>query len=169
MTRPCLTPYVATVLAFLAAGCASSDLGYYNPNPYAYSSPNAPAQVDTPTGRLARICKVSYETEDGWSDEVPTEVQFVTGTQLNRATRSYDYSMFSSYALIWFARGQVAILECKETLLGVGSDFKNSDFRRLFLFSETAEFEQVNSDYPRKWQIRGKELFRFIDPRAEQY
>ena len=102
-----------------------------------------------------------------WSDETLVEVEFLTGRQLNRATRSYKFEAYSNYALIWFSQEEVAILKCKEFLLGVGDAFDNDAFRKLFYLRETAEFDQVNSKYPRQWRIRGKDYFRFIDPRAD--
>jgi hypothetical protein len=116
---------------------------------------------------ISRICKVSYETRDGWSSEYLMEVNFLTGRELNKATKSFDYSSFSNYVLLWFDEGEVAILELDDFLIGVGEEFDNEDFQRLFQFQTTADFKQVNSLYERKWRIRAKDFITFIDPRGE--
>jgi hypothetical protein len=51
---------------------------------------------------VRRICKVSYETQAGWSQEVAVEVRFATGRELNRATKSSNYKILSRCALIRF-------------------------------------------------------------------
>lgn len=153
-------PLLAAGLIIALSGCA--DIG--DPQRQNAHHGYASAHVH----RLTRLCKASYETRDGWSPEVLVEVQFVTGNQLNQAAKTFSYGQFSNYALIWFDVGQVAILECQEPLFGVGNEFRNDEFRNLFLIADTADFEQVNSDHARKWRIKGKEFFRFIDPRADQ-
>jgi hypothetical protein len=117
---------------------------------------------------VARICNVSYETGDGWSAAVAVEVTFVTGRELNKATRSFSYGVLDNYALIWFSRDEVAILQLDDMLLGVGEEFDNDDFRRLYQLQDTAEFHQVNTQSQRPWRIVGKEFLSFIDPRAER-
>ena len=74
----------------------------------------------TAHAEVRRICAVTYDTEDGESDVYKLEVSFVTGKELNRSTHSYNYSSWSNYALVWFAKGKVAILQLGVTLLGVG-------------------------------------------------
>gem|GEM_PF-1773320 len=38
-------------------------------------------------------------------------VEFAKGSELNRATMSYDYSPFSNYALLWFSPKKVAMVK----------------------------------------------------------
>jgi hypothetical protein len=114
---------------------------------------------------VRRLCKVSYETEDAWSDEYTVEVTFVTGRELNKAARSFNYSAYSNYCLIWFAQNEVAILEIDAVVFGVGSEFVSGDFRRLFRLSTEIECKQINGSSERQWRIKAKEYLRFIDPR----
>lgn len=119
------------------------------------------------SARVTRFCEVAYETRLGWSDDVKTEVTFMTGRELNRATRTYDFEFYSNYALIWFAQGQVAIMRLDNITFGVGSEFDNEDFQRMFRLFGSSEAQQVNGDRPMKWRITAKKFLRFIDPRAE--
>src|SRR5437867_4489028 len=97
----------AGLVLLLTAGCArgSSYSPYYPPQTYAprYSAPTY-SYSPKPVTRLSRLSKVSYSTDEGWSDEALVEVQFMTGRQFNAATTTFDYDMFANYALIWFAR-----------------------------------------------------------------
>lgn len=114
---------------------------------------------------VRRICKVQYQTEDGWSKEYTVEVTFITGRELNAATKSYNYSSYSNYCLIWFDKGQVAILEITDFLSSVGEDFDPEDFRNTFNFRTQIDCKQTNSEEKRKWRIIAKTLLGFIDPR----
>lgn len=118
--------------------------------------------------RVSRLCKVSYETRAGWSEEVTTEVTFMTGQELNRATRSWDFEHYANYALIWFARDQVAIMKIDKFAIGVGSEFDNEDFRSLFQFASDVDADQVNGNRETRWRINAKNYIQFIDPRANR-
>jgi hypothetical protein len=117
---------------------------------------------------VRRICKVSYETQAGWSQEVAVEVRFATGRELNRATKSSNYKILSRYALIRFVNNEVAILESTGTLLGVDDAFDNDDFVRMFRLLGEQTFRQVNetSGGQRLWKIKARDFTKFIDPRA---
>lgn len=78
----------------------------------------APAQA-----RIEIPAKVRYATSRGPSEWHSMQVQFVTGGELNRATRSIDYDALGHYALIWFGEGQVAIIKIQETLFGCSREF----------------------------------------------
>ena len=121
----------------------------------------------TAHAEVRRICAVTYDTEDGESDVYKLEVSFVTGKELNRSTHSYNYSSWSNYALVWFAKGKVAILQLGVTLLGVGDEFEDSNFKSMFLFASSVDAEQVNSPEPRSWHIKAKDYLNWIDPRVE--
>lgn len=113
---------------------------------------------------VRRICLVAYETRSGYSDDYKMEVTFLTGQELNTATKSFNY-MFGNYALLWFAQGEVAILKIDSIVLGVGQKFDDNDFRRLFQFLGETTATQVNSESSRQWLIKGKDFIRWVDPR----
>lgn len=116
---------------------------------------------------VRRLVEVSYERSSGRSDGEVMEVTFMTGKELNKATKSYDYQQFSNYALLWFGEGEVALVEISTFLVGVGEEFDAEDFRKLFRFGMTVDGKQVNSERPRQWYFEGKKSGRWIDPREQ--
>lgn len=118
---------------------------------------------------VRRIVKVSYETQYGYSDPYIMEVTFLTGQELNKATKTYDYAMFDNYALIWFKEDEVAILKIDDIILGVGQKFDSDDFRRAFQIISEKSAIQINSKYKRKWKIKAKGIINWIDPRVGKY
>ena len=116
---------------------------------------------------VRRIVKVSYETQYGYSDEYKMEVTFLTGQELNKATKTYDYDMFDNYILIWFKEDKVAILKIDDIIIRVNQKFDSDDFKRAFQIISEKYATQVNSQYKRKWKIEAKDIIRWIDPRVE--
>lgn len=116
------------------------------------------------SAEIRRLCKVYYETESGWDGGYTMEVTFVTGSELNRDTRSFNYSAFSNYCLVWFDKGEVAILKIDTFLIRSGEEFQRGDFKNLFLLRSEIECTQVNSAEERNWKIQAKEFIQFIDP-----
>lgn len=56
-------------------------------------------------------CKVRYETSDGWSDYYTVEVRFLTGEELNAATETYRYRTYSTYAVIFWGKGEASVIK----------------------------------------------------------
>jgi hypothetical protein len=116
---------------------------------------------------VRRTCKVQYQTDYGWSQEYTMQVEFMTGSELNKATRSYSYDSYKKYCLLWFSNGGVAINEIKTYFL-CGLEFDDDAFRNLFAFHFSIECEQINShdDEVPVWKIAGKSFSGdFVDPR----
>jgi hypothetical protein len=124
--------------------------------------------VDSVEARVSRYVKVSYEARYGWSDPHLMEVTFLKGRELNAAMRTYEFDSFSTYALLWFAQDQVAIVKIDRMVFGAGSEFDGDDFERLFQIFSDAEAVQVNGNGDRRWKLTAKEGFKFIDPRASR-
>lgn len=118
-------------------------------------------------GSVRRIVEVSYATQYGYSDKYRMEVIFLTGRELNKASKTYDYDMFDNYALIWFKEGEVAILKIDDIIIVVGQEFDADDFKRAFQIISEKSATQVNSRYKRKWKIDAKDIIHWIDPRVE--
>jgi hypothetical protein len=114
---------------------------------------------------IQRLCKVQYQTEEGWSKEYTLSVEFATGKELNKRTNSYDYGFYDNYCLIWFEQGQVAILEIIDYISSVGDEFDHEDFVSAFSFRSEIDCKQTNSGSKRKWRIKAKEYATFIDPK----
>lgn len=56
-------------------------------------------------------CKVKYMTRSGWSQYYTVDVLFMTGRELNEATRSYNYRSYSTYATIFWGNDQATVIE----------------------------------------------------------
>nr|WP_309596793.1 hypothetical protein [Moraxella osloensis] len=118
---------------------------------------------------VKRIVNVSYEKDYGYSEEVPVEVTFLTGKELNKATDSYKYSDYDNYGLIWFAKDEVALLKLDSYSSNYGSEeLDNEAFKRIFQFSSYETATQVNSTNNRKWRLEAKDYLKWIDPRVER-
>ena len=53
---------------------------------------------------VRRTCKVSYQVNEGWSEPVKVELEFLTGQELSRRERIFKYSPFATLALLWFTQ-----------------------------------------------------------------
>lgn len=118
---------------------------------------------------VRRIVNVSYETRRGWSDQEAVEVQFFLGSELNKATDSYDYTSWQRYAVIFFSPEQAAVVEI-EQILGIHArPFEERDFCDLFQYQLIpVEGIQINAAHPRKWRFEARQLYGgWIDPRAK--
>lgn len=111
-------------------------------------------------------CDVERRGTYGYERAVRREVQFATGSELNRATRSVAYSSFKEYALLWFSQTEVAILEHRGTTFGISGDFVMADLPRLFSLYGHADFRQVNGSSATDYRITCKQYGRWIDPRV---
>jgi hypothetical protein len=93
-------------------------------------------------------------------------VEFMTGTELNSATRSYNYDSYKKYCLLWFSNGGVAINEIADYFL-CGYEFDDVAFRSLFDIRSSIQCVQINSqdDEAPVWRITAKTFSGdFIDP-----
>ncbi len=116
---------------------------------------------------IRRNCKVSYETEDGWSSGAIAEVTFCTGWELNNASHSINYQVFEKFALIWFSQREVAILQIDDGYdIITGTDFNGQALWSAFMVWDERTATQVNDNYGRKWKIAAKEYGVWVDPRS---
>jgi hypothetical protein len=93
---------------------------------------------------VRRVCNVQYATSYGWSQVYTMQVEFMTGTELNNATRSYNYDSYKKYCLLWFSNGGVAINEIGDYFL-CGYEFDDDAFRNLFYFRFIINCVQINT------------------------
>ncbi len=56
----------------------------------------------TASAKYTQTCKVKYRKNYSWSDYYTVEVTFMSGTELNTATKSLNYDGFSTYAIIFW-------------------------------------------------------------------
>jgi len=59
---------------------------------------------------------VSYMTQDGWSKKYTVDVTFISGSELNDATSSYKYSVYSVYAIIFWGEGKATVIKISNYL-----------------------------------------------------
>lgn len=98
-------------------------------------------------------------------DGLQRSVQFATGSELNQATRTYNYQSYSVYALLWYSQNQVAILKHSGYAFGITGTFDHNDLDRLFNLGMRERFTQVNGSSSRSSFIECKSYGRWIDPR----
>ncbi|SKB56092.1 hypothetical protein SAMN05660226_01987 [Parapedobacter luteus] len=68
-------------------------------------------------GQLTVTVGVKYKSTDGsYSKYYFREIDLVTGVELNNATNTREYDVYSDYALIWFDQTQVAIVKLKSKI-----------------------------------------------------
>lgn len=104
----------------------------------AWLASSAQAEVRTPA-------KVRYQSQEGWSDWYSLEVVYAKGRELNQSTHSYDYDGFASYAVIFFARDQAAVIEIDQITM-CGTEFNASCIPR---FGNTTGKDQQG----RNWEV----------------
>lgn len=61
--------------------------------------------------KYSQSCVVRYMTSSGWSKKYTVDVNFLTGHELNNATKTYNYSMYSVYAVIFWNKGQASVIK----------------------------------------------------------
>ena len=64
--------------------------------------------------KCIRTATVKYEQQYGWSKKYTVDVTFMTGYELNQATSSYDYAMYSNYAIIFWGEGQASVIKLSD-------------------------------------------------------
>ncbi len=77
------------------------------------------------TAEHVQTSKVRYAAGYGMSQWYTVDVTFLTGTELNRATRTFDYDGFGKYAVVFWGEGQAAVIKV-ENFLVCGTTFSQS-------------------------------------------
>lgn len=67
--------------------------------------------------KFRQTCKVKYKKEYGWSQYYTVEVTFLSGFELNQATRSYNYNTYSLYAVVFWGKEQASVIKTSSTSL----------------------------------------------------
>ena len=70
------------------------------------------AQTYAPAGvaKSETVC-VRYWTSTGWSKGYHVDSAILNGVELNRRTRTRDYTPYSTYVVVFWAKDQASILE----------------------------------------------------------
>ena len=67
--------------------------------------------------KCTRTANVKYMTKTGWSKLYTVNVTFLTGSELNRATGTYNYNSYSKYATIFWGENQASVIELSSVIL----------------------------------------------------
>ena len=112
--------------------------------------------VSTAFARVDVQCKV---------DGVQRSVQFMTGSELNSATRSFNFRSYKVYALLWYSQDQVAIYEHATSSIGISGTFDSRDLESLYRIGFSERFSLTNGSGSRTVSIECKSFGGWIDPR----
>src|ERR1041384_3732847 len=67
--------------------------------------------------KYVQTCNIKYKTESGWSKYYTVEVTFMTGSELNKATTTWNYDTWTVYSIIWWANSQCTVISLSSYLL----------------------------------------------------
>lgn len=79
----------------------------------------------TAEAKYTQTCKVKYRKNYGWSEYYQVDVNFLCGSELNKATRTYNYSSYMTYAVIFWDKNQATVIEIS-SYTGCGSTVTKS-------------------------------------------
>lgn len=81
-------------------------------------------------GERATVC-AKYRTEYGWSNGYQVVATIQTGNELNQATRSFSYTSYSTYVVIFWDKGQASVIEMSFPYLGpIGQEGEDQQGRK---------------------------------------
>lgn len=76
----------------------------------------------TSKAEYTQTCKIKYKKEfDEWSDYYKVDVHFLSGSELNTKTQSYNYDSYSTYATIFWGDKKVTVIKLS-SYMGCGSN-----------------------------------------------
>jgi hypothetical protein len=61
--------------------------------------------------RYVQTVKVRYQANFTNSQWYTIDVTFVTGTELNQATRTFSYTSYKNYAVVFWAEGEATVIQ----------------------------------------------------------
>lgn len=115
---------------------------------------------------VERECIVSVRVNSGWSVEHRRRVHFVTGLELARITRVLKVEFHQHYAIIWNNDELPTVARLDGVLLGVGREFSEADFQRLFGRDEERSATQIEGEgQGLTWRIRARTAEGWVDAR----
>ena len=113
---------------------------------------------------VERECIVSVRAASGWSEEHRRRVHFVTGLELARITRVLKVEFHQIYAIIWHGSGLPTVARFDGVLLGVGREFGDEDFRRLYGQDHERLATQLEGEgQGLSWRIRARTAEGWVD------
>lgn len=65
----------------------------------------------TAMAKYTQTCKVKYKNNYNWSEYYTVDVVFMSGSELNRATSTFDYETFSVYAIVFWDDDEASVIK----------------------------------------------------------
>ncbi|HTD90489.1 MAG TPA: hypothetical protein VK663_07490 [Burkholderiales bacterium] len=113
---------------------------------------------------VERDCIVALEAKSGWSKDRKSTVYFMTGLELARITRVLPIEFHQVYAVISYDSGLPTVTRLDAVLLGVGREFTDADFVRLFANDYERAATQLHGEgRDLKWRLRARTPYRWVD------
>ncbi len=75
--------------------------------------------------RYTKTSKLKYKTDYSWSDYYTVDVIFMSGSELNRATKTFKYDSFTTYAIIFWKNDEATIIKIS-SFTGCGTEVNES-------------------------------------------
>jgi hypothetical protein len=98
-------------------------------------------------------CEVQTFEAGQWSRVTGSQVTFMCGAELGKASGAYQFEPFKPYALINNGSANHAVIAFDVTVPGVGTTFARQNLDDLFARRRQLEGLQVNGDHFVKWRI----------------
>jgi len=94
-----------------------------------------------------QTCKVKYKKQyDEWSDYYRVDVHFLTGSELNTKTKSFNYSSYDVYAVVFWSKDQATVMKLSG-YMGCGSEVDENCINNKYSNLEGTDQEG------RSWEI----------------
>ncbi|SES84325.1 hypothetical protein SAMN05444285_102245 [Draconibacterium orientale] len=65
----------------------------------------------TSSAKYVQTCKAKYKTNYEWSKYYTVDVTFISGSELNTATSTYNYASYSTYAVIFWGDDKATVIK----------------------------------------------------------
>ena len=93
-----------------------------------------------------QTCKVKYRNNYSWSKYYTVDVTFLSGHELNKATKSFDYDTYNTYAVIFWDDDEASVIKV-DSYTGCGTEVKQSCITNKVMNLEGEDQQGV------KWEL----------------
>lgn len=69
------------------------------------------------SAKCTTVAKVKYEANYGWSKLYTVDVTFMSGSELNSTTSTFNYSPYNVYAIIFWNNDQATVIKLTLTTI----------------------------------------------------
>ncbi|MDY0142408.1 MAG: hypothetical protein RBR97_11005 [Bacteroidales bacterium] len=75
--------------------------------------------------KYTQTCKAKYKRNYDWSEYYTLDITFMSGSELNKATKTYKYESYSTYAIIFWDKDEATIIKIT-SYTGCGTEVKQN-------------------------------------------